>query len=86
MIQLHGKGVHRRPYALKPGYISDKAVRNEWFSQEEVVDAREKIRLTRQQLARRSTSSEVASSQEVRRRRIQERSRRKKMKEWSMLS
>ena len=76
-IQLARSDVYQAEVAL------DKAVRNSWFSQDEEVEARDKIRLTRQQLASRSTSSELASSQEVRRRRSQEWTRRKEIKERS---
>ena len=79
-IQLARSDIYQAKVAL------EKAVRKGWFSQEEEVEARAKIRLTRQQLASRSTRSDLASSQEVRRRRSQERTRRKEIKEWSMLS
>ena len=61
-------------------------MRKGWFSREQEEEARDRIRQTRLELSSRSTSSELASSQEVRRRRSQERARRKEIKEQMMLT
>ena len=76
-IQLARRDVYHAEVAL------DKAIRKGWFSRVEEVEVMDKIRLSKQQLASLSTSSEVASSQEVRRRRSQEWTRRKEIKERS---
>ena len=79
-IQLARRDIARAEVAL------EKAVRKGWFSREQEEEARDRIRQTRLELSSRSTSSELASSQEVRRRRSQERARRKEIKEQMMLT
>ena len=79
-IQLARRDIARAEAAL------EKAVRKGWFSREQEEEARDRIRQTRLELSSRSTSSELASSQEVRRRRSQERARRKEIKEQMMLT
>ena len=79
-IQLARRDIARAEAAL------EKAVRKGWFSREQEEEARDRIRQTRLELSSRSTSWELASSQEVRRRRSQERARRKEIKEQMMLT
>ena len=69
-IQLARRDIARAKAAL------EKAVRKGWFSREQEEEARDRIRQTRLEL----------SSQEVRRRRSQERARRKEIKEMMMLT
>ena len=69
-IQLARRDIARAEAAL------EKAVRKGWFSREQEEETRDRIRQTRLEL----------SSQEVRRRRSQERARRKEIKEQMMLT
>ena len=75
IIQLARRDLCQAEFAL------EKAVRKGWFSREQEEEARDRIRQTRLQLSSRSTTSELANSQEVRRRRSQERASRKEIKE-----